>query len=67
MTEREKVIEGLSRCCGSATYQDESRCDGCPYDRGGSDHCEEHLMRDALKLIETLIEENKEAKEAADA
>ncbi len=62
---REEIMKAL------ACHADTSKtCAGeCPYLKVSTDDvlCSEALARDALKLIKTLIKENKETKEAADA
>lgn len=62
---REKIMKALE--CHADTTK--ACAEECPYAHGSTDDilCSEALARDALKLIETLIEENKEAKEDDDA
>jgi hypothetical protein len=62
---REEIMKALA--CHADTTK--ACAEECPYLKVSTDAvlCSEALARDALKLIETLIEENKEAKEAADA
>ena len=51
--EREQIIKALE-CC--AVFGD---CNGCPYYGGVALGCSGNVMREALALINELIEENK--------
>ena len=54
---REEIMKALA--CHADTTK--ACAEECPYSHGSTDDvlCSEALARDALKLIETLIEENK--------